>query len=108
MNDLMTPESLATLGGASFATITIANTSQHVFGFNPKWLALAVAEVIMLGVTVSATPAGEVGPYLIAIINGVIVYSSAVGTNTLTGTPTPTAMGSTDERPTRTFGSRWF
>jgi hypothetical protein len=112
-NDLMTFQSLATLGGASFATTTVANVCQQVFNFNPRWLALLVAELIMLGVTWSATGTKEIGPYLIALINGTIVYCAAIGANTLTGRPHPTQAsglgangGSSPVR--RSFWTRWF
>ena len=53
------------------------------FGFNPRWLALAVAELICLAVVASA----HGGPieYLIALVNGCLVFCSAAGATTITG-----------------------
>jgi len=112
-NDLMTLQSLATLGGASFATTAVANVSQQVFGFNPRWLALLVAELVMLGVTAQATGSTAIAPYVIAVINGTIVYSAAVGANTLSGQPHPhnaTGLGPGGQTNSirRTFWTRWF
>lgn len=115
-NDLMTLQSLATLGGASFATLAVGNTCQHVFGFNPRWLGLLVAELVMLGVAATSAESAQFAPYLIALINGTIVYSSAVGANVITGRPhsdTATALeGGSDGRahpkPSRSFRSRWY
>ena len=81
--DFFTRASLLTFGGATAATFVVPNALQAAFGFNPRWLALAVAELICLAVVASA----HGGPieYLIALVNGCLVFCSAAGATTITG-----------------------
>ena len=46
--EFFTPQTMATLAGATGATFVVANGLQRAFNYNPRWLALAIAEVICL------------------------------------------------------------
>ena len=81
--DFFTRASLLTFGGATAATFVVPNALQAAFGFNPRWLALAVAELICLAVVASAH--GDAVEYLIALVNGCLVFCSAAGATTITG-----------------------
>lgn len=93
--DFFTVESLGTLAGACAATLAIANTIQYLFNFNPHWLALAVAELICLGLVVvlqiDGTMTVKVTPYFVAFLNGFLVFCSAAG---LTGVGHEAGRGS--------------
>jgi hypothetical protein len=66
-----------TLSGATAATFVVANAVQSAFDYNPKWLALAIAEALALG---GAYFSGSRGiDYLLAIVNGALIYCTAVG-----------------------------
>ncbi len=83
VNDFFTLQSLGTFAGASGATLLIANAIQYVFNFNPRWLALAVAEFICLGVVaagqIDSASAIAVTPFFVAFVNGFLVFCSAAG-----------------------------
>jgi len=110
--DFFTVESLGTLAGATTATLAIANTSQYLFNFNPRWLALAVAEFICLGmVAVLQIDGAALGaaPYFIAFLNGFLVFCSAAG---LTGLGHEVGRGGGAARDwpggRRGFWTPWF
>jgi len=47
--EFLTLQSMLTLsGGAAGATFVVCNGLQTAFNFNPRWLALAVAQVVVL------------------------------------------------------------
>lgn len=80
-NDLFTSESLGTLLGITSLTMVIANGMQRAFNWNPKWLALAIAEFLCIAIVYNAE--GGVSDYLIGFANGFLVYCTASGgTNT--------------------------
>src|SRR6266700_2121982 len=68
---------LGTLAGATGGTFAVTNALSVAFGFSPKWLGLAVAEVIGLSTVIFF---GELRrEWLIAILNGCLVFLSAAG-----------------------------
>lgn len=121
-NDFFTLESLATFAGAVGATAAVSNALQRAFSFNPRWLALAIAEAICVGVVLFTNPQAGfdlsvLAPKLfVAIVNGFLVFTSAAG---LTGAA-HTSLHSDSEteerkvirksggRKTRTFFTPWF
>ena len=90
----------------------ICNGLQRAFDFNPRWLALAVAEVIILaGVYASGGASGGHAPtdYLIGIINGFLVYCSAGGaTGVLSNANQPGGPTVTQQKGGRGFLTPWF
>lgn len=114
-NDFFTIQSMLTLSGATGGTFVICNGLQKAFDFNPKWLGLLVAQLIVIaGVAVS----GGDGPiaYLIGVINGFLVYCSAAGATGALGQSGPPIVArgeiSADENRElnrkRRFLSSWF
>jgi hypothetical protein len=117
--DFYTIQSMLTLSGSTGATFFVCNGLQQAFDFNPKWLALLVAQAIVLtGVYVS----GERSPidYFIGIVNGFLVFCSAAGATSALGKgpqgaavargemPAADAINPQIHRPGRTFLSSWF
>lgn len=82
-NDFFTLQSLGTFAGATSATVFASNAIQYAFDINPRWLALALAEVICVGlVLVTQIDSGTqvlITPYFVAILNGFLVFCSAAG-----------------------------
>lgn len=112
-NSFFTVQSMLTLTGASGATLLVSNGIQRAFDVNPRWLALAVAELICIFGVVYGH--GRPSDYVLALINGFLVYSTAVGANQITGTsaPTPKPKGAQREfeqpqTQSRGFLTRWF
>lgn len=114
--EFFTWESFTTLSGTSFFTVIICNSLQHAFHFNPRWLALIVAEILCIAIAFFNN-AGAAREYFLAIANGFLVYSSAAGSaqiigrdNAISSTSTtssnlPPPSGGTR---TRRFWSKWF
>jgi hypothetical protein len=46
--DFFTIQSVVTLSGVTGTTFVVCNGLQRAFDFNPKWLGLAVAQVLVL------------------------------------------------------------
>lgn len=139
-SDFFTPASLGTLASCTTAVFVICSGIQKAFNYNPRWLALVVSIVVsMLGAFItepSAKPetaieAGkatesnslntgkEATKYIIAFINGFLIYASATGANQVFGndshrTPSGGSSGTANNRPEvrtekkREFLSRWF
>lgn len=90
-NELFTIQSMLTLSGATGATFIICNGLQTAFNFNPRWLGLAVAQVIMLSGVAASGGTGTIA-YLIGVINGFLVYSSAAGATSAFGGAGPATI----------------
>jgi hypothetical protein len=78
-NSFLTLESLATLGGTTLATIVVSNTYRAIFKKDPKIFALifSIAICLLFAVYTHAEPMA----YLVAVINGCLVFCTAFGLN---------------------------
>ncbi|TYL83156.1 hypothetical protein [Bradyrhizobium cytisi] len=86
--ELFTIATLGTFAGATAATVVVGNTLQSVFRVSAKWLTLLLAEAIVILVAVF-NHTSELSGYFVAILNGCLVYSAAVGLNTMTSKAPP-------------------
>ena len=86
--EFFTPETMLTLAGAAGSTFVVCNGLQKAFNFNPRWLALLIAEAIVLAGTAS-TGANRPVDYVVALINGFLVYLTAAGGTGAAGTSGP-------------------
>ena len=79
-SSFLTIESLATLGGATLATVVVANTYRAILKKDPRIFALvfSIAICVLFAVYNSVEPVG----YIVAFINGCLVYCTAFGLNT--------------------------
>jgi len=111
--EFFTLQSMLTLSGATGATVVVSNGFQRAFDFNPRWLALAVAEAIAIAGVVNIGGSGS--DYFIGVVNGFLIYCTSAGAAALTGTPQPApgvargaanAGGGAPNR--RGFRTRWF
>jgi len=76
-DQFFTLSSLGTLAGASGATFIVTNTLKTAFGLAPKWAGLVVAQVICVGLAIMTQRSGS--DYVIAVLNGCLVFLSAAG-----------------------------
>lgn len=113
-SEFFTPQSILTLTGATGAVYVVSAGLQHAFNFNPRWLALVISLVLAL-VGAHTTQPHELGTYLIAVVNGFLIYCTAVGVSSIAGTPAGgggVSKGALSRSPStpaqRTFRSRWF
>src|SRR5690242_13593888 len=75
--EFFTLQSMLTLSGATGATFVVCNGLQTAFNFNPRWLALGVAQVIVLTGTYLSGGSGV--DFFIGVINGFLVFCTAAG-----------------------------
>jgi hypothetical protein len=114
--EYFTPESILTLTGATGAVYVVCGGLQHAFRFNPRWLALAISLILAL-VGAQATQSHEIASYLVAIVNGFLIYCTAVGVNSVLAPPADGSGvavargmgpgGRQDPPRPRSFLSRW-
>ena len=74
-----TNESFFSLAGSTAIVFVVCNTIQRVFNFNPKWFALLLSEMVALFGTWAAQRSHLPSDYLIALLNGCLIYSAAGG-----------------------------
>ena len=107
-SEFFTVQSMLTLSGATGATFVVSNGMQQAFNFNPKWLALLIALLIVeLGVFLTG---GTTVQHLVGVVNGFLVYSCAAGGTSMLGQGTPDAIdrGQALAPNRRRFLSPWF
>ena len=78
-SELFTAQSMLTLGGATAATVVICNSLQASLNFNPKWLALLIAQAISFYGTFTQ-PDFQPSNLFVAMMNGFLIYCTATGT----------------------------
>lgn len=72
----------STLAGATGIVLVVTNGLRQAFGADPRWLGLVVSQVVMItGVLLLDGGAKE---YLMAVLNGFLVFSTASGAATIT------------------------
>ena len=86
--ELFTAASIITLTGATGAVYVICGALQRAFDFNPKWLALAISVVIALA-GAHATQSHHLVNYLVALVNGCLIFCTATGVNNVFGPAQP-------------------
>jgi hypothetical protein len=115
-NEFFTLQSMLTLTGSTGIVFVVANGLKVAFDWKPKWLGLALSELIsVFGVSFSG---GHGLDYFIGVINGFLIFSAAAGVSSMGGTAAPTSKGlvvNADElrqgkspSPKRRFVSSWF
>ena len=78
MEELFNWGTLGTLAGATVAVVIITQYVKPLIpNFNPRWLALILSGLILIGVT--AIAGGGIEDYGLALLNAVLVASTARG-----------------------------
>ena len=108
-SEFFTRGSMATLAGAAGMTAVICNTLQSALNFNPKWLALVVAQIISV---LGAYYSGQ-HDYVVAVVNGLLIFSTASGGTSVAGAALNAKGSGTrgmrrDEPVKRGFLAPWF
>jgi hypothetical protein len=83
--DFFTADSFYSLAGASGMVFVVCNALQGALNFNPRWLALAFAEIVAVYGTYASHAAIVPSDYFISILNGCLIYCTAVGGSVLSG-----------------------
>jgi hypothetical protein len=112
-SELFTASSFVNLAGASAGVFVVCGALQAALNFNPRWLALVMSEIVAVFGMYEAHSAAVPSDYFIAVLNGCLIYCTAVGGSTLgsTGKLIGRAKGRVglngiNER--RAFLSNWF
>jgi hypothetical protein len=88
LSSLLSRESLTSLQGAAAVTLLVPNVLAYLFGVEfrayEKWVGLVVAVVI--GFVVTQRPRSvDWTWWVVALLNGLLIYSAAVGLTTMLG-----------------------
>jgi hypothetical protein len=91
--EFFTLQSMLTLTGATGAVYVVCNSMQAAFNFNPKWLALLLAQIVSaLGVALSG---GHGLDYFVGVVNGCLIFTSAAGVVAVSSGSNARARGDT-------------
>lgn len=110
INSLFTKESLLSLQGAALAAMLIPNVLTSLIGeaFLPfeKWVGFGIAMLFAIYIARQSTDQG-VQKWLIAILNGFLIFSAAAGLSDVLGggRPVTLAPGFADSIP---FFHSWY
>jgi len=74
-----TNESFVTLAGSAAIVFVVCNALQSAFNFNPRWLALAVAELIAIYGTAASGNNHVPSDYFVSLLNGCLIFATATG-----------------------------
>jgi hypothetical protein len=75
---------LGSLAGASAATLLVGNVAAYLSpgaAAAKKWIALAAALVLSFAFLVYGTPSQTAQDWILAFLNGLLIYSAAFGLN---------------------------
>jgi hypothetical protein len=87
-NEFFTLQALATFGGITFAVTVIVNTFRSLANRDPKFVAIIVALALCFAVAWSGLR--QPLDYLIALLNGCLIYCTSMGLNSQVGAFTTT------------------
>ena len=110
-NKFIDPQTLATLGGASFAVVVVSATARKLMRIDTPWLAFAVAILIAFGGAYHAgsSPFKDLFQCLLTVLNACLIFFTALGLNeTVAHTankPPPGNVAPQSARPKRWFQS---
>lgn len=110
-NQFFSNQSFLSLAGASGMVFVMSNALQGAFNFNPRWLALALAEIIAVYGTYLGNGNSVPSDYVVSLLNGCLIYCTAVGGTTLADRRPKgraKAVSSTSETGKRGFLTSWF
>jgi len=79
--EFFTRDSIFTFTGITGATFVVANGIQKAFDWNPKWLALLLAEILcLLGVYIRGMHSSvDMVDYALGFLNGFLVFCTVGG-----------------------------
>jgi len=105
-SEFFTTQTLQSFGGATLVTVVVPNAIRLASSgrINAPWVGFVVAQLICLAVVYSAVPTGgggqPISAYLVAVLNGCLVFSSAAGATAIGGA----SLGANDVPRSDDFG----
>jgi hypothetical protein len=111
-DSFFTMQSFVSLTGASAIVFIVANALQSALNFNPRWLALALSELVALYGTYASGNIHVPTDYVLALLNGCLIYCTAVGGTSIAGAVrekgTPKGLAPATGNQRRGFSTAWF
>ena len=102
-------ETLATLAGATAATVVVVNVMRAAFQIDARWMALVVA--LCINASVWLFTGAAINDFPLAILNSFVVYAAATGLNQVAGAMTDNRRGAVrdlrDDQPGRWAAPWW-
>ena len=103
----------ATLAGSTGIVYVVCGGIQQVFNYKPKWLALLISIIVsFIGLAISPMDPKikDWVEYLIAFLNGFLIFMTATGTNQITakGNPVLPVQQNIQKANTRRFNTNWW
>lgn len=78
-SSFFTAGSFASLAGSAAIVFVVCNALQAALNFNPRWLALAVAEAVAIYGTWASGNAHVPSDFFISLLNGCLIFATATG-----------------------------
>jgi hypothetical protein len=108
INGLFTLDSLLSLQGAAAAALLVPNVLAYLIGPGfqsyEKWVAFVIAMGLALW-TAYRAPKKDSSKWLLAILNGFLIFASAIGVNQAAATASATSAPQPAQPP---FFHNWF
>jgi len=78
-SSFFTGGSFASLAGSAAIVFVVCNAVQSAFNFNPRWLALGVAEAVAIYGTWASGNGHVPSDYFVSLLNGCLIFTTAAG-----------------------------
>jgi len=110
--DFFTNQSFLSLASASGIVFVVSNAIQGAFNFNPRWLALVLAEAVAIYGAHLSQNVRVPSDYFLAALNGCLIYCTAVGGTQIVSKAAvagkPKGQLGDDGRARRRMFTNWF
>jgi len=104
VDNFFTLSSMTTLAGSVAVVVVVLNTTRHVLNWGPRWFGLLIAIAVSIGALHASSAAAATGGaaaaapgllgYIVALVNGCLIYTSAFGLQNSTIAPADAEAGS--------------
>jgi hypothetical protein len=110
-SQMFSNESFFSLAGASAIVFVVCNALQSALNFNPKWLGLALSEVVAILGVWTAPRITVPSDYFIALLNGCLIFCTAAGGTSVAASAKEAAQPKgviVPAKQSRGFAERWL
>jgi len=110
-NEFFTMNSFATLSGASGIVFMATSVIKYLTNgrYNPKWLAFVMSELVSfvgISLAVNTKGAGLMTGIIIGLLNGMLIFATALGINTVSTKLVPQEANAADSNADTSKGTK--